>query len=140
VSYLFDTNAISEALRRKPNPDYLRWLRSLSPEHQFTSIVVVAELYAGAYHSPSVDKWLTRIENDILPRLTILGFDLDCAREYGKIRARLQKLGSPIGDLDTQIAATAMRHELTLVTANVVHFQRIPELQLKTFRPGVSPS
>jgi predicted nucleic acid-binding protein len=140
LSYLFDTNAVSESLRRKPNLIYVEWLRSLEPEHQFTSIVVVAELFAGAFHSPAVEKWLDRIENDILPRLTILGFDLHCAREYGRMKANLLQVGKTIGDLDLQIAATAVRYRLILVTANVEHFQRIPNLQLKTFSPGKHPA
>ena len=136
MSYLFDTNAVSESLRRKPNPSYVEWLRSLAPERQFTSIIVVAELYAGAYHSSAVEKWLDRIDNDILPTLTILGFDLECAREFGRIKAKLQQMGRPIEDFDIQIAATAVRHRLVLVTANKEHFRRIPNLQLKTFSPG----
>ncbi len=140
LSYLFDTNAVSESLRRKPNPSYVEWLRSLAPEHQFTSIVVVAELYAGAYHSPAVEKWLARIDNEILPRIVILGFDLECAREFGRIKAELQQVGKPIEDFDIQIAATAVRHHLILVTANEEHFRRIPNLQLKTFSPGAHPA
>jgi predicted nucleic acid-binding protein len=140
LSYLFDTNAISEPLRKKPNPTYVEWLLTLAPEHQFTSIVVVAELFAGAFHSPAVEKWLDRIENDILPRLIVLGFDLHCAREYGRLKANLQQAGKVIGDLDLQIAATAVRHRLVLVTANEEHFRRIPDLQLRTFYPGVQPS
>ena len=50
MSFLFDTNAISETLRRRPNLGFVDWLDSLPPEYQFTSIVVVGELFAGAYH------------------------------------------------------------------------------------------
>lgn len=136
MSYLFDTNTISETLRPKPNPDYIEWLASLKPEHQFTSIVVVAELFVGAYHSRAAEKWLARIENDILPRMAILGFDLDCAREYGRIKAELRRIGRPVGDFDTQIAATAVRYNLTVVTANREHFGRIPNLRVRSFTPG----
>ena len=103
-------------------------------------MVVVTELYAGAFHSSAVEKWLDRIDNDILPRLTILGFDLHCAREYGRLKANLRQTGKIIGDLDLQIADTAVRYRLVLVTANEEHFRRIPNLQLKAFSPGVQSS
>jgi tRNA(fMet)-specific endonuclease VapC len=50
----------------------------------------------------------------------------------------MSRLGIPIGDIDTQIAATAIRHDLTLVTANIKHFRKVPGLALKTFTPGAS--
>lgn len=62
-------------------------------------------------------------------------FNLGCANLYGKIRSSLQRRGQPIGDVDTQIAATALRHNLTLVTANARHFRRFPGLRLKEFIP-----
>jgi predicted nucleic acid-binding protein len=134
--YLFDTNAISEVLRPRPNPEFVRWLDSLPTEHQFTSIVVVAELYAGAYHSAAPSKWLRRIEETVFPSITILDFDLECAHQYGRIYAQLALSGIPVGDVDTQIAATAQRHDLTVVTANVKHFENIPGLRLRAFTAG----
>jgi predicted nucleic acid-binding protein len=138
LTYLFDTNAISETFRRRPNKGFVHWLRSLPPEHQFTSIVVVGELFAGAFHSTATEKWVTRIETEVLPRLIVLDYDLRCAREFGRIKAELEAKGHPVGDLDTQIAATAMRHRLTLVTANRRHFEPIDDLTLRTFDPGAT--
>jgi predicted nucleic acid-binding protein len=134
--YLFDTNGISEALRPRPNPEFVRWIGSLAPEQQFTSIVVVAELYAGAYRSAAPSKWLQRIDEDVLPSLTILDFDIDCAHSYGRVHAHLSRRGIPIGDVDTQIAATALRYDLLLVTADVKHFQNVPDLKMRSFIPG----
>ena len=139
MSYLFDTNAISEPLRRRPNPGFVDWLSSLLPEQQFTSIIVVGELFAGAFHSTATEKWLTRIETEVLPRLIVVDYDLRCAREFGSIKAELQAQGHPVGDLDIQIAATALRHRLTLVTANKRHFEPIEGLTLSTFEPGAIP-
>ena len=116
----------------------MSWLDSLPPEHQFTSIVVVGELFAGAYHSSATEKWLTRIEADVLARLIVLDYDLRCAREFGRIKAELQAKGHPVADLDIQIAATAVRHRLTLVTANKRHFEPIDGLTLTTFEPGAT--
>jgi predicted nucleic acid-binding protein len=136
LAYLFDTNAISEALKPRPNPELTAWLRGLPREEQFTSAVVVGELYVAAYRLPARDRWLRRIDGVILPAMTVLGFDVDCAEEYGRLRAALERAGTPIGDVDTQIAATALRHNLTVVTANVRHFQRVPDLRLRRFAPG----
>ncbi|ETX00879.1 MAG: hypothetical protein ETSY1_09525, partial [Candidatus Entotheonella factor] len=136
MAYLFDTNAISEALRQRPNPDFMRWLQVLPREDQFTSTVVVAELYVAANRSAGRERWLRRIEEDILSTMTILPFELECARMYGRLRAQLLDAGTPIGDIDTQIAATALYHRLIVVTANIRHFERVDGLQLYTFTPG----
>ncbi|GMU55527.1 MAG: ribonuclease VapC [Candidatus Xenobia bacterium] len=136
MAYLFDTNAISETLRRRPNPEYLGWLSSVPAEQQFTSLLVVAELLAGAYGSPSPGKWLERIENEVLAAITVLDFDYACAHQFGKLRAYLRGLGRPIGDVDTQIAATALTFDLVLVTANSKHFNQVPGLTTRAFQPG----
>lgn len=134
--FLFDTNAIAEPLRPKPNADYVAWLRTLAPEVQYTSIIVVAELYAGAHSSRATAKWVRRISEEILPSLSVLDFDLECAIYYGRIHAVLRRRGTPIGDVVIQIAATAIRHNLTVVTANAEHFNKVPGLKLRTFSPG----
>ncbi len=140
MPFLFDTNAISEAMRPKPNADYVEWLRHLPREEQFTSSVVVGEMYAGAYASQATAKWLDRIERLVLPTMTILIFDLPTAHEYGRIRAELRRSGQPIDEADMMIAATAVHHGLTLVTANVSHFSRIPGLSVRGFFPGATRS
>jgi predicted nucleic acid-binding protein len=136
MSYLFDTNAISEAMRPRPNADFVSWLCSLPREEQFTSILVIAELYVGAFRSQASQKWLERIEQDVLPSLTVLDFDLECARRYGELRADLEQRGTPIGETDCQIAATALRYKLVVVTANTKHFQRVEGLDIRPFTPG----
>lgn len=136
MAYLLDTNAISESFRRRPNLEYTAWLRDLPRDEQFTSIVVVAELYAAAYRSANAEKWRRRIEKAVLPRITVLSFDLDCARECGRLQAELMDRGETLDTPDVQIAATALVHGLTVVTANRRHFRRIPGLPLKIFAPG----
>lgn len=135
LPFLFDTNAISEIYRRRPNVDFMTWLAGIPRGDQFTSIVVVAELYAGAFGSDAPAKWLKRLEEQVLPRLTILEFDFACAKRCGQLRSTLNRLGQPIGDADSQIAATALIHNLILVTASVRHFERVAELELRAFRP-----
>ena len=136
MAYLFDTNAVSEVFKPRPNPDFLKWLRGVPREAQFTNTVVLGELYVAAYRSRAREKWLRRIWEQVIPRMTVLYFDPESAEEYGRIRAHLLDTGTLIGDSDIQIAATALHHGLTVVTANVRHFGRIPDLEIRTFRTG----
>ncbi len=98
----------------------------------------MAELYVAAYRSQGSKKWLRRIREAILPVVKVIHFDLDCAHVCGQIQADLMDRGIPIDSADVLIAATALRYRLTLVSANVRHFDRIPGLKLVTFQPGES--
>ena len=130
MAYLFDTDAISEVLRPRPARRYLEWLGTVDRSEQFTSAVVVGELYSGAFRSAAAARHLHNIESRILPAITVIPYDLPAARLYGSIRARLELAGKRLADADLQIAATALRHELELVTGNVRHFQRVPVLKV----------
>ncbi len=138
MPYLFDTNAFSETFRPRPNRALVDWLAVLPREEQFTSTVVIAELYAAAFRTQRSNYWFDRVEKDILPSSTLLPFDLACALAAGEIQARLRRERQPIGTVDIQIAATALVHSLVVVTANHRHFSRVPGLDLKVFTPGQS--
>jgi tRNA(fMet)-specific endonuclease VapC len=128
VAYLFDTDAISELLRKKPSPGYLRWLAGVPREDQFASAVTVGELYRGAFRSADRVRHLKNIEERVLPAVTVLPFDTAVARVYGTLHAALEAAGRPLADADIQIAATALHHSLALVTGNLRHFRRVPDL------------
>ena len=130
MAYLFDTDAISELLKPRPAAGYLRWLAGVPREDQFTSAVVVGELYQGAFRSSAVARQLENIERRVLPSVTVLSYDTAAARVYGEIRALLEDAGRPLADADLQIAATALVHDLELVTGNVKHFRRVPQLRI----------
>ena len=130
MAYLFDTDAISEVLRPRPRQSYLDWLREVPRDAQFTSAVTVGELFKGAYRSAARERHLRNIENRVLPAVTILPYDLSVARVFGRIRAELESAGNILPDADLQIAATAVYHNLELVTGNLRHFERIPGLRL----------
>jgi predicted nucleic acid-binding protein len=91
VAFLFDTDAISEVLRRRPSERYVAWLRGVPRAEQFTSAVVVGELFKGAYRSPDAPRHLRNIETRVLPALTVLSYDVDVARAYGALRAQLEE-------------------------------------------------
>jgi predicted nucleic acid-binding protein len=132
MAFLFDTDAISELLRPRPARAYINWLMKIPREEQFTSAVVIGELYKGAYRSQAHDRHLKNIEQRILPAVTILPYDIDTARIFGRIRAYLEEAGMILPDADIQIAATALAHNLELVTGNLKHFKRVPGLKLNT--------
>lgn len=132
MAFLFDTDAVSELLRPKPAPAYVRWLRSVPREDQFVSAITLGELYQGAYGSAAKDRHLENIETRVIPAVTILPFDVATAKVFGRIRSVLYAVGMPLEDADLQIAATALYHGLELVTGNLKHFQRVPDLLLST--------
>jgi tRNA(fMet)-specific endonuclease VapC len=78
---------------------------------------------AVAHHLPNVEK-------RVLPAVTVLPYDVATARVYGQIRAHLEATGRPLADADLQIAATALHHDLELVTGNAKHFKRVPGLRI----------
>jgi predicted nucleic acid-binding protein len=130
VAFLFDTDAVSETFKKKPAPAYVRWLNGIPRADQYTSTVVVGELYKGALRSENVDRHLANIEKRVLPSVTVIPYDLAAARVYGQVRAELEKTGRSLADADLQIAATALLHDLELVTGNVRHFDRVPGLRI----------
>jgi predicted nucleic acid-binding protein len=132
VAFLFDTDAISEVLKRRPMSAYMAWLHTVPRGEQFTSAVVVGELFKGAYRSGDAPRHLRNIETRALSAVTVLSYDVEVAKVYGGIRARLEDAGRPLADADLQIAATAVHHDLELVTGNLRDFRRIRGLRLCT--------
>jgi tRNA(fMet)-specific endonuclease VapC len=124
-------------------PDTNAWIRYLNPvesivkqrfrEHPPQTIrlcdVVKGELYFGAYKSQRRESNLCLLDR-LCGEFPALPFDGAAARHFGEIRAGLQRLGTPIGSYDLQIAAIALIHGLTLVTHNTREFSRIPGLSL----------
>jgi len=130
MAFLFDTDAISELLRPRPARAYVKWIMKVAREEQFTSTVVIGELYKGAYRSQDRERHLTNIEKRVLPAVTVLPYDISIAKVFGKIRAHLEEIGTILPDADIQIAATAIGYDLELITGNLSHFSRIPDLKL----------
>ena len=130
MALLFDTDAISEILKRRPAPGYVRWLAGVARSEQFTSAVVIGELYKGAFRSADRERHLQNIDTRLLPAVTVLPYDAVVARVFGEIQAELAREGRGLADADLQIAATAIHHGLELVTGNLRHFQRIPGIRI----------
>lgn len=131
AAWLFDTDALSELLRPRPDRVFLNWLAGIPRERQFTSAVTVGELFEGAHRAAHRDVLLQRIEETLLPAVTVLPYDLAVARIFGRIQAELRATGESPGDADVMIAATAVHHGLRVVTRNGRHFRRIEGLDVE---------
>jgi len=136
VAFLFDTDAISETLRPRPDPAYIAWLGNVARDDQFASAVTVGELFYGAYRTAAGGRHVAMIEDRVLPAVTVLPYDAAVAQVYGRLAAALTDQGTRLADADLQIAATALHHDLELVTGNLRHFGRIPGLRIRPLRGG----
>jgi tRNA(fMet)-specific endonuclease VapC len=132
VKYLFDTDILSNLLRRAPSPSLLRRMAITPVGDQATSSITVGELFYGARRlADGGDSLVGRIEGTLLPNLAVLPFDSVSARHYGELRADLERAGTPIGDADMRIAAIAIANALTVVTNNTRHFERVAGLPIE---------
>lgn len=93
------------------------------------SIVTLMELYYGAYKSRMVESNLAKIKA-LENALEIIPSGLESAEIFGIFKSKLEKQGTPLDDFDLMIASSAIANNLTLVTNNVRHFERIEGLKL----------
>ena len=127
--YLLDTNACIRVLNGSSAPLVAR-LRRQAPSEIGISSVTRAELLYGARRSARVAENL-RLLADFFAPLVSLPFEDACAEQYGALRASLSAAGKPIGPNDLLIAATALAHNLTLVTHNLREFSRVTGLKVE---------
>ena len=121
-SVLIDTNAASALLRRNP-----KLISQLGVDTElYLPIVVYGELYYGALKSGSASAQVARVE-DLLSSVAVLGWDLDTARTFGRVKAELAEAGKMIPVNDLWIAAIALRFNLPVVTQDQ-HFSRVSGL------------
>lgn len=127
---LLDTNICIYIINKKP-AEVLERFNSFAIGDIGVSSIVAAELAFGIEKTGSLrNKQALEI---FLAPLEIVPFDNDCIWAYGKLRAHLEKLGQPIGALDTMIAAHALAMDVVLVTNNQKEFSRVPGLRLENW-------
>ena len=130
--YLVDTNTCVEYLRLRNSAVGARFAVTPPGNIRLCS-VVKADIYHGAHRSQQVQQCLVKVENFLRPFLSI-PFEDDAAREYGRLRADLERRGLVIGPHDLQIAAIALVHGLTLVTHNTREFRDVTGLNLEDWQ------
>jgi tRNA(fMet)-specific endonuclease VapC len=128
VRYLLDTNACIRLLNGS-SAGVVERLEGCDPSEVAMSAVVRAELVFGARKSTHVAENL-RLVDALFEPFVCLPFDDRAADAYGSVRADLERAGRPIGPNDLLIAATALAHDLTLVTHNMSEFGRVPGLRV----------
>jgi predicted nucleic acid-binding protein len=130
VSFLLDTNVVSEWIRPRPNAAVVAWLAQADEDRIFLSVITLAEVrygiedLAAGQRRRRLDEWL-RTELPLRFKGRILSVDGTVADVCGKIMARSKSTGRPISVGDAFIAATAEVHGLTLVTRNAKHFESV---------------
>ena len=129
MKYVLDTNACIALINGKPTAVRIRFQDAIARGAELNvSSVVVFELWYGVAKSAQQESNTSRLETFLAGPISLLSFDEEDARAAGRIRAAVEKAGRPIGAYDLLIAGQAVRHKLTLVTANGKEFARVKGL------------
>ena len=131
MRYLVDADWLIDAAIGRSRAQ--RTLDRLTDEGLAVSIIAVAEVYEGAFGTPDPQATLAGLR-DFLSDFAILPVTDPIVEHFARMRAVLRQQGQLIPDMDLLIAATAIHHDLMLLTRNLRHFERIPVLTL--YRPG----
>ncbi len=126
MSYLADTNAVSEFSKKLPNQKVLDWFAAQAEESLFLSVITIGEIEKGiakisdpigkAKYEIYLENLVLRFDRRILP------ISLKIGRRWGKLFGTLQKTGRVLPNWDSLIAATALEHDLTIITRNTDDF------------------
>lgn len=127
MKFLLDTNICIYIIKQKPL-EVLHKFNTYQVGDIGISSITVAELEFGVQKSQYPAKNQQALTQFLLP-LEIVNFDRAAATIYGDIRAKLETQGTPIGSLDTLIAAHALSLPVTLITNNIKEFSRVPNLK-----------
>ena len=137
MSYLLDTNACIALINGKPVTVRHRFQIAIDAGAQVNvSTVAVFELWYGVEKSEHREANTNRLQTFLAGPVTLVAFDEEDAKSAGTIRATLEKVGRPIGAYDLLISGQAVRHKMTLVTANSKEFSRVKGLVWEDWTKG----
>jgi predicted nucleic acid-binding protein len=126
VTYLLDTNVLSETRKREPTPSVADWIATTPPARLHVSVLTLGEIQQGIERirakgdwtqAAALEGWLRELEAGFDDR--VLPVTLPVAAAWGR-----QQDGRPLPVVDALIAATALVHGMTVVTRNVKDFER----------------
>ena len=126
MKYLVDTCVLSELAKSKPNPNVVKWLKSHCDGNLFfVSVVTLGEIKEGIETLPNEDPRREKLRMWFEERIlgayeeSIVDFDRQVALKWGEIKGMTNRMGRTRPDLDAQIAATAVVHNMTVLTRNI---------------------
>jgi len=125
--YLLDTNCISELVRVKPEPSVLRWMEAADETLLFLSVLTLGEIRKGLAGLPQgrrrtqLETWL---EVELRARFAgrVMPIDAAVAERWGLLASQAKREGNSLSTIDGLLAATALHHDLTVVSRNVIDF------------------
>jgi len=127
MSFLLDTDHLSAHLRR---PSGLAHRFVQYSGRLYTPSIALAELYVWAYRRSDPTEALEAIDRMLFYEVSVVNYDSDGAREFGRVRMELRRQGIEVPTVDLMIASVALVYDLTMVTHNTADYQNIPGLQL----------
>lgn len=127
MTYLIDSDRVAEYL--KGRAEALELLHRLARQELAISVVSYGELLEGIYYGNEPDQH-ERDFRALLRWMDLIPLSETIFERFAGVRGQLRRRGQLIGDLDLLIGLTAVEHDLTLVTGNLRHYERIPELHI----------
>jgi toxin FitB len=129
--FLLDTNCISELVRPKPEPRVLNWMEAADEATLYLSVLTVGEIrrgVAGLTQGKRRTQLETWLEVDLHARFSgrIMPIDRAIADRWGLLTAEARRKGNPLSVIDGLLAATALHHNLTVVSRNSSDFSNTP--------------
>lgn len=131
MTYLLDTNTCIYIINNRP-PEVAEKFSKVDIREIAVSSITVAELRYGAEKSGFGARNMKALE-EFIASLVVRDFNDDASRVYANLRVHLERKGTPIGPLDTLIAAHALSLGVTLVTNNLKEFKRVPKLRVENW-------
>ena len=128
LRYLVDTDWAIYYLRRRPN--VVQRLDALLPQGVGISIISVTELYVGAAGAVDPTAGAGEVRKFLAADIALVGVDAETGQIFAQEKVRLRQSGNLIPDFDLLIGSTALRHNLTLLSNNRRHFERISGLNI----------
>jgi tRNA(fMet)-specific endonuclease VapC len=127
MAYLIDADWIINAIAQKRQADTI--LDTLIPAGISISIITLAEVYERAFGSPNPEAYLDTLRQ-FISNFQLLTIDEAIITKFAEVRSTLRRQGRIIPDFDILVGVTAIHHDLTLLTFNIRHLDRIPQIRI----------
>ena len=131
--YLFDTDVLSNIVKRNPSKTLLQKIQKLPRGLQYTSSINIGEIYYGANRSSRREQIIEAFEERVFPSVHIVGFDEMSGKLFGELKARLEEQGIVCSEPDLRIASIAIQHDFILITGNTRQFEKISGLSIENW-------